>query len=123
MLSVNGGFVGLIRGVSEGSMMFEESEFRFNICGKGKWMNFVVNGCKKVDDGFVKVLFSKKFKVNNGGFINGGSYDELLFDMEDDMKDEDGFKGKMIDEEKRKNFFECNWYVYLCGIFLFIIVY
>lgn len=109
MSSVNGGSVGSARGVSEGSNMSEESEPRPNTRGKGKRTNSAANGRKKTDDGPAKAPPSKKSKANNGGAVNGGSYDEPPSDMEDDtMKDDDGPKGKMTDEEKRKNFLERN---------------
>lgn len=117
MSSVNGGSVGSARGVSEASNMSEESEPRPNTRGKGKRTNSAANGRKKADEAAAKVPPSKKSKANNGGAINGGSYDEEVSDPEDDtMKDEDGPKGKMTDEEKRKNFLERNRYVRFAGI-------
>jgi ATF/CREB family transcription factor len=97
--------------------MSEESEPRPNTRGKGKRTNSAANGRKKADEAAAKVPPSKKSKANNGGAINGGSYDEEVSDPEDDtMKDEDGPKGKMTDEEKRKNFLERNRYVRFAGI-------
>ena len=63
------------------------------------------------DDGSGKLPPSKKSKANNGGAVNGNNFD-YPSDVEDmdDMKDEDGPKGKMTDEEKRKNFLERNRY-------------
>ncbi|KAK0387234.1 hypothetical protein NLU13_5547 [Sarocladium strictum] len=107
MSSVNGGSVGSARGVSEGSNMSDESEPRPSTRGKGKRSNSATNGRKKTDDGPVKAPPSKKSKANNGGSVNGGSYDEPS-DGEDDGMNEDGPKGKMTDEEKRKNFLERN---------------
>lgn len=124
MSSVNGGSVGSMRGVSEGSGMSEESEPKPNTRGKGKRTNSAVNGRKKTDDGPVKPP-AKKAKSNNGASMNGGGsmngiYDEPPSEPEDDM-DENGPKGKMTDEEKRKNFLERNRYVgfftLLCFVF------
>ena len=100
-----------MRGASEGSNMSEESEPKPSARGKGKRNNSAVNGRKKTDDGSGKLPPSKKSKANNGGAVNGNNFD-YPSDVEDmdDMKDEDGPKGKMTDEEKRKNFLERNRY-------------
>lgn len=106
----------LVCGVSEiGSVMFDESEqVCFVICVKGKrGLISVVGICRKVDDGFVvKGLVNKKVKINGGFlFLQQLDYDDY-FDDEDYYINKDGIKIKMIDEEKRKNFFECNRYVF-----------
>lgn len=114
MSSINGGSVGSVRGASEGSNMSEESEPKMNTRGKGKRTNSAANGRKKMDDAPVKQPPAKKAKSNGGGSINGGNFD-YPSDVDDDMmKDEDGPRGKMTDEEKRKNFLERNRYVYSC---------
>jgi ATF/CREB family transcription factor len=111
MASVNGGSVGSTRGVSEGSIMSDESEQqRPNTRGKGKRNQSVTNGRRKADETPAKAPPSKKTKTMNGAM----SVDMDQFSDDEDMKgmhDEGNGKVKMTDEEKRKNFLERNRYV------------
>ncbi|KAM6513986.1 Transcription factor [Fusarium falciforme] len=104
--SVNGGSIGSARGMSEGSIAFDESEqVRPNTRGKGKRNTSPTNGRRKADEPLVKAPANKKSKTNAAA-ING----EMDFsDDESKIKlEEGGSKSKMTDEEKRKNFLERN---------------
>lgn len=105
MSSINGGSVGSARGMSEGSMMSDESEqARPNTRGRGKKNPPTTNGRRKADELPSKGPANKKSKTNNAM-----SMDMDMSDDEDKMKYEDGgSKSKMTDEEKRKNFLERN---------------
>jgi ATF/CREB family transcription factor len=105
MSSINGGSVGSARGMSEGSMMSDESEqARPNTRGRGKKNPPATNGRRKADEPPSKTPANKKSKTNSSM--------DMDMDMSDDeskMKYEDGgSKSKMTDEEKRKNFLERN---------------
>lgn len=106
MSSVNGASA---RGVSEGSNMSEESEPQQNTRGKGKRNNSSINGRMKPEDTSVKAPPAKKAKANNGvPAISMDNYDFSDDDDESKMNLDDGPRGKMTDEEKRKNFLERN---------------
>jgi ATF/CREB family transcription factor len=106
MASVNGGSVGSARGVSEGSIMSDESEQqRPNTRGKGKRNSSSTNGRRKAEEPPAKAPPAKKPKMN------GMPIDMDQFSDDEDMKgmhDEGNGKIKMTDEEKRKNFLERN---------------
>ncbi|KAI5462397.1 Aft1 HRA domain-containing protein [Mariannaea sp. PMI_226] len=105
MSNANGVSGGSARGVSEGSAASDESEqARPNTRGKGKKNPPASNGRRKAEENTAKAPPSKKVKANN-------SVSSVHMDMSDDDMDptqEDGPKGKMTDEEKRKNFLERN---------------
>ncbi|KAF4480203.1 transcription factor atf1+ [Fusarium agapanthi] len=105
MSSVNGGSIGSARGMSEGSMMSDESEqARPNTRGRGKKNPPATNGRRKADEPPAKAPAYKKSKANNSMPM-----DMDMSDDESKMKYEDGgSKSKMTDEEKRKNFLERN---------------
>lgn len=105
MSSVNGGSIGSARGMSEGSMMSDESEqARPNTRGRGKKNPPPTNGRRKADEPPSKAPANKKSKANNSMPM-----DMDMSDDESKMKYEDGgSKSKMTDEEKRKNFLERN---------------
>jgi ATF/CREB family transcription factor len=105
MSSTNGAPGGSARGVSEGSFLSDESEptARPNTRGKGKKNPPPTNGRRKADDHPAKAPPSKKMKA-----LSAPMDDNVDFSDDDMMKDENGPKGKMTDEEKRKNFLERN---------------
>jgi ATF/CREB family transcription factor len=107
MSSTNGAPGGSARGVSEGSFLSDESEptARPNTRGKGKKNPPPTNGRRKADDHPAKAPPSKKMKA-----LSAPMDDNVDFSDDDMMKDENGPKGKMTDEEKRKNFLERNRY-------------
>lgn len=105
MSSTNGGSVGSARGMSEGSIVSDESEqARPNTRGKAKRNLPAANGRRKADENPGKPPPNKKTKANNNNMMMD------MGDSDDDMKkhDETGAKSKMTDEEKRKNFLERN---------------
>lgn len=112
---MNGGSVAgsSARGVSEtGSAGSEESEqARPSTRGKGKRNSAgtaTTNGRRKAEEAPAKPPASKKAKTN-GATMNGSFDDEdMSDDDEDKLGDDDKSKGKMTDEEKRKNFLERN---------------
>jgi ATF/CREB family transcription factor len=117
MASVNGGSVGSARGISEASHRSDESEqARPNTRGKGKRSQPSMNGRRKAEDAPAKAPPAKKAKTNGASSMsmNMNDMDGMEpedFDNSDDdmnMKDENGTKTKMTDEEKRKNFLERN---------------
>ena len=110
MSSVNGGSVGSGRGMSEGSMMSEESDqARPNTRGKGRRNAPVTNGRRKADESPAKPPPNKKAKSSNGNVHDNGHMDMDFSDDDMKLKGEDGgSKSKMTDEEKRKNFLERN---------------
>ncbi|PTD02761.1 Transcription factor atf1 [Fusarium culmorum] len=105
MSSINGGSVGSGRGMSEGSMMSDESEqARPNTRGRGKKNPPATNGRRKADEPPSKTPVHKKSKTNSMDMDM-----DMMSDDESKMKYEDGSgKSKMTDEEKRKNFLERN---------------
>lgn len=107
MSSANGGSIGSARGVSEGSMVSDDSDqARPTTRGKGKKNPPATNGRRKADEAPAKAPPSKKSKVNNAPSMHE---DMDMSDDESNMKyDENGTKTKMTDEEKRKNFLERN---------------
>jgi ATF/CREB family transcription factor len=122
MVSINGGSVGSVRGISEASHRSDESEqARPNTRGKGKRSQPATNGRRKAEDAPAKAPPAKKAKTNGASSVhmnmnmnmNMNDMDGMEpedFDNSDDdgMKDEGGSKSKMTDEEKRKNFLERN---------------
>lgn len=117
------------RGISEGaSAMSDESEqqqqqTRPATRVRGK-RNSTANGTattgrrKAADD--VPKPPAKRTRANGGGSISSGAGDVDMMDQSDDenstMKDENGNKTKMTDEEKRKNFLERNRYVHVAAV-------
>ncbi|KAH6899854.1 Aft1 HRA domain-containing protein [Thelonectria olida] len=103
--NTNGAPGGSARGMSEGSFISDDSEptTRPNTRGKGKKNPPPTNGRRKADDLPPKAPPSKKAKA-----ISAPMDDNVDFSDDDMMKDENGPKGKMTDEEKRKNFLERN---------------
>jgi len=111
MSSINGGSIGSGRGMSEGSVMSDESEHgRPNTRGKGRRNQPTANGRRKAEDSLTQQPPNKKSRASNGNSNgNGNSNIDVDFSDDDDMKiKEDGTKTKMTDEEKRKNFLERN---------------
>ncbi|CAG9943533.1 unnamed protein product [Clonostachys rosea f. rosea IK726] len=107
-MNMNGGMVNAVgRGVSEGSNMSDESEQpKPNTRGKGKKNPPPVNGRRKADEVPAKAPPNKKSKPNNSLPPDDSLSAEP---SDDDMGDDNsGAKGKMTDEEKRKNFLERN---------------
>ena len=107
---------GSARGMSEvGSIGSDDSEPpRPNTRGKGKrnsTSTATTNGRRKAEEAPGKAPASKKAKTN-GASISMHDMEELSDDDDDDDMggDDMGPKGKMTDEEKRKNFLERNRY-------------
>ncbi|EXK23827.1 hypothetical protein FOMG_19415 [Fusarium oxysporum f. sp. melonis 26406] len=103
--SVNGGSIGSARGPSDGSIASDESEqARPNMRGKGKRNRSPANGQPRADEPPTRVPFNEKSKSNAAAINNGMNFsDESKTKLEDN-----GYKLKMADEEKRKNFLERN---------------
>lgn len=105
------------RGASEaGSAASDESEqARPNTRGKGKRNSNAGAGAaagrRKAEDAPAKPPASKKTKTNGAGASAAAEHDMDMEPSDDDADtrhDEGGSKGKMTDEEKRKNFLERN---------------
>ena len=98
-----------------GSIGSDDSEPpRPNTRGKGKrnsTSTATTNGRRKAEEAPGKAPASKKAKTN-GASISMHDMEELSDDDDDDDMggDDMGPKGKMTDEEKRKNFLERNRY-------------
>ncbi|KAH7137902.1 Aft1 HRA domain-containing protein [Dactylonectria macrodidyma] len=108
MSSANGGSIGFVRGVSEGSFASDDSDqARPNTRGKGKKNPPTTNGRRKADDAPAKALPNKKFKANSGAVAMAEDMD-MSDDKSNMSHDENGTKTKTTDEEKRKNFLERN---------------
>ncbi|KAH6985477.1 Aft1 HRA domain-containing protein [Ilyonectria destructans] len=108
MSSANGGSIGSVRGVSEGSVASDDSDqARPNTRGKGKKNPATTNGRRKADEAPAKTHPNKKSMANSG--VVAMAEDMVMFDDESDMNyDENGTKTVTTDEEKRKNFLERN---------------
>ena len=106
---------GSARGISEvGSIGSEESEPpRPNTRGKGKrnsTSTAATNGRRKAEEAPAKAPASKKAKTNGASISMHDMEEPSDDDDDDDMRGDDMPKGKMTDEEKRKNFLERNRY-------------
>ncbi|KAK2685909.1 hypothetical protein QWA68_016073 [Fusarium oxysporum] len=102
---VNGGSIGSACGMSEFSVASDGSEqARPNIRGKGKRNPSPANGQQRADEPPIRAPPNKKSKTNAAA-INS----DMDFSDESKTKLEgSGYKLKMTDEEKRKNFLDRN---------------
>ncbi|KAH8657231.1 Aft1 HRA domain-containing protein [Ilyonectria robusta] len=108
MSRANGGSIGSVRGVSEGSVALDDSDqARPNPRGKGKKNPPTTNSRRKADKAPAKAPPNKKSKANSGAVAMAEDMD--ISDDESNMNyDENGSKTMTTDEEKRKNFLERN---------------
>ncbi|RKK90033.1 hypothetical protein BFJ68_g16564 [Fusarium oxysporum] len=103
--SVNGGSIGSARSPNDGSIASDESEqARPNMRGKGKRNPSPANGQRRADEPPIGAPSNKKSKTNAAAINSGMNFsDEFKTKLEDG-----GYKLKMADEEKRKDFLERN---------------
>jgi ATF/CREB family transcription factor len=94
--------------MSDGSIASDESEHgKLNMRGKGKRNPSPADGQRRADEAPTRAPSNKKSKTNAAA-INS----DMNFSDESKTKLEDGgYKLKMVDVEKRKNFLERNRYV------------
>lgn len=103
--SVTEGSIGFARGPDVGNIALDESEqARLNMRAKSKGNPSPANGQRRGDEPLTRVPPNKKSKINAAAINSGMNFsDESRTKLEDR-----GYKLKIANEEKRKNFLERN---------------